>query len=515
MSSEQNLINQVKQMLHNLENPEPTPMWDKMEESEKQQKKEKLIDNGFYRYIPTGKDDNGKTKWKKEPQYYDFSEFVIDEYGIMTDDSYRLIYENNHYTHASKTKLMNLICTLTQDKAKPTELDQFFKVVTAKAYKDKIQLQTPYRKINLSNGVFNLESGEFEPHNKNNFFRYCLSHKYDPKAQCPNFENYLNFVFQGDKGLIDLVQQMFGYILMGGDPIAHRAFLLYGDGRNGKSTLLDTMRYLIGDENSSAVSMKMIDKPFSMVQMDGKLANIVEESPASIDAEAFKNIVGGGRITASYKGKDEFQMKINARMVFACNTLPTFKDATSGTNDRLIIIPFNRYIKPSERDTSIKNKIFDEISGILNWAIDGYNSFKKGSFRFVEPKSVVDTLSEYREETDNVYAWAKENIEKSSSKECLVVCQTIYDSYVYECKENGYVPKGKRKFLAGIRSYAKQNWDIDVESETKRVWGDSKKVYGSLICSSEQYNALKGNLEERYAEKLINKANARNIDKVK
>jgi putative DNA primase/helicase len=274
---------------------------------------------------------------------------------------------------------------------------------------------------------------------------------------------------------------------MGGDPVAHRAFLLYGDGRNGKSTLLDTLRYLIGDQNCSAVSMKVIDKPFSMVQMDGKLANIVEESPAQIDAEAFKNIVGGGTATASYKGKDEFQMKINARLVFACNSLPTFKDSTSGTNDRLIILPFNRYIKPDERDTGIKNKIFAEISGILNWAIEGYTSFKYNEYKFVQSDTVSKTLDEYRVETDSVYAWCKENISHSESKDVITVCRVAYDSYSDDCKEDGYGPVGKRKFLSRLKSYINNELNIEAKSKTKSVLSVNQKVYEKIYCRSQSY----------------------------
>lgn len=465
---------------------ENSSLFDELNKFKENNDAQKLIENGFYKYIPV-KNAKGEIKyWKNEPEYYKLAEYIIEKFSLMTDDSYRLMYQNNCYSHVSKNQLLNLICDYTLDKAKPGEVDNFFKIIIAKAFKARIDIEEPYRKINLRNGVYDLEKNELLPHSKDHFFRYCLDHEYKEGATCPNFEKYLNFVLE-DRDLIRLTAQMFGYVLMGGDPIAHRAFLLYGDGRNGKSTLLDTMRYLIGEVNSASVSMKFLDKPFSTVQMDGKLANIVEESPTTIDAEAFKNIVGGGRVTASYKGKDEFQMKINARLIFACNSLPTFKDATSGINDRLIIIPFDRYIKPEERDTSIKDKIFSEISGVLNWAIRGYNDLKQNNFKFIETEKTKKALIEYREETDSTYAWCKENIEKTDMVEAYVSCKIAYDAYVYDTRADGLNPMGKRKFLTRMRSFMLSEFNLRAETGLKRIKGDVSRVFFKIICKSDKY----------------------------
>jgi len=103
-------------------------------------------------------------------------------------------------------------------------------------------------------------TGELLPHSYKYMFKYCSPVEYSPTAECPLWEKFLMEVFNNNIELYDLAQRLFGYIIIGGRPFLHRAFCLYGNGRNGKSTFLDVLKAVLGKESYSVVSMAKLDK---------------------------------------------------------------------------------------------------------------------------------------------------------------------------------------------------------------------------------------------------------------
>ena len=365
------------------------------------------------------------------PDYNGLAEYFKNEFHYKHSDELSYIYEDEHYKYAQHAKIMSLIDDLTMRKAKPHHLGAFKKKIDAHCYFPKENMQSPPGLINLKNCVLNIGKREMIKHSPNYFFTNKLAHNYDRDAKCPEFMKFLNFIFSGDQELIDLIGEIIGYTIMGGDPKAHRAFAFFGEGRNGKSTLLDVIAGLLGDDAVAKVSMRNLDKPFSMVLLDGKLANIVEESPHKIDPEAFKNIVGGGEVVAAHKGKPEFFLKVNARLFFACNKLPRFNESSNAIKDRLIFVPFNNYIPEKDRDKGIKERLAKEMPGILNFALDGLDRYLARGF--TQSKASRNLLEEYLDESDSVNAWFKECIEITLDMNDRVGTMDSYQNYKSFC----------------------------------------------------------------------------------
>ena len=227
--------------------------------------------------------------------------------------------------------------------------------------------------VNLANGILEAKTNELRPHSSNYFFKYILPHRYDPSAECPRFREFLNFIFDNDPQYTDLTAEIFGYCLLGGNQFLHKSFVLYGSGRNGKSTWLEILQSLLGQTNISSVSLANLTKPFSVVNLDGKLANIVDETPNDqINAEAFKTATSGGWLTGAHKGKPEYPVRCNARFLFASNKIPNFSETTVGLKERLYFIKFSKFIEADSRDPYIKEYIVaNEMAGVLNFALAG------------------------------------------------------------------------------------------------------------------------------------------------
>ena len=63
-----------------------------------------------------------------------------------------------------------------------------------------------------------------------------------------------------------------------------------------------------------------------------------------------------------------------------------------------MLIPFTVQIPEHEVDASLPEQLRGELSGILNWAVEGCRAWQQHGLR--PPQSVKDALAEYRQEMD-------------------------------------------------------------------------------------------------------------------
>lgn len=100
--------------------------------------------------------------------------------------------------------------------------------------------------LNLRNGILNLARRELVPHDRARYITRMAQVDYDPAAQAPVWEAFIQSVTGGDAQLAEYLQVMVGYCLCGSTR-EQCMFFLYGDGANGKSTFLETLAKMLGD----------------------------------------------------------------------------------------------------------------------------------------------------------------------------------------------------------------------------------------------------------------------------
>ena len=416
------------------------------------------LEDGFYKKIFTA---NG---YVLTPDYHSLAEYMVEVSKLVSTDSYCYMYEDNFYQYISPNTIASKIDLITKRNLKPAHLQGFTKLVMAKSnMKEKILLPTDGL-LNLTNGILDVKANKLIPHSHNYFFKYKLPHLYDPAADCPRFKKFLNFIFEKHPDYVDITAEIFGYCLLGGSQYLHKSFILYGEGRNGKSTWLDILKALLGHQNVSGVSLANLTKPFSVVNLDGKLANIVDETPNDqIDAEAFKTATSGGWLTGAHKGKPEYQVKCDARFLFATNRLPNFNESSIGIKERLYFIRFDQYIDPKKRDSGISRYIISqEMSGVLNFAIEGLQRLVKRGYLGASGGN-DSTMDEFKMESDNVYEFYREKIEIDLKRENFISNATFYSAYQVFCEESGRRPMSRTGFIRRFASAIKGDLaDLDV-----------------------------------------------------
>jgi len=105
--------------------------------------------------------------------------------------------------------------------------------------------------FNCANGTIDLSTGEMYPAKREDYIAVLSSIEYDAMAECPLWLSFLNDVTNGNEELTRYLQRAVGYSLTG-LAVEHCMFILWGTGRNGKSTFLEVIHRMMGEYAKAA-----------------------------------------------------------------------------------------------------------------------------------------------------------------------------------------------------------------------------------------------------------------------
>ena len=189
-----------------------------------------------------------------------------------------------------------------------------------------------------------------------------------------------------------------------------KAFLFYGSGSNGKSTILDLLKTFLGAHYYSAIALEKVTDRFNTAELENKLANIGDDvdNVTLKDTGTLKKLFSGNAISVERKGERPYTIEPYATHIYSCNAIPRSFDKSEGFYRRWLLIPFNARFSADDEDYDplIADKITSPValSYLLNIGIRGAQRLmKKG--KFTEPQSVIDALNAYKEDNSTVLSW--------------------------------------------------------------------------------------------------------------
>lgn len=356
--------------------------------------------------------------------------------------------------------------------------------VQVSTYKD-IE-ESPEHHVALKNGILNIKTGQLEDFNPDYFILNVLNVARNPKADCPTFKKFLSEVVAKED--IPTIQEYIGYCLLR-DYRFHKTLLFVGEGSNGKSTLLEVLRTLLGNENVSNEPLQtLMTNRFALGQLYGKLANIYADLPAIAlrDTGFFKMITGNDTIGAEFKFRDRFYFKSYAKLIFSCNRIPETPDDTTAFFRRWIIINFPNVFADNDPKTD-KNMLAklttsQELSGILNWAIVGLHRLLANE-RFTKAKTVEETRQQYVQASNPIRAFAEEHIEAAPNN--VIPKDEVYDAYITYCHKHNLSTTTKNAFSMRLPEYCPSA----SPTKTKRRGRTVRAWSGIRLTSGEAYEA--------------------------
>jgi putative DNA primase/helicase len=260
--------------------------------------------------------------------------------------------------------------------------------------------------LTCTNGALDLRSGELRPHRRADLATHRVPLAYVPGAPCPAWRAFLGQVLGDDTGLVEYVHRMAGAALTGGagEQVMH---VLYGGGANGKTTLVEVLRFVFGDyaAHTSADTL-LADRRGStpapeLLALRGRRLVTASETGAErrLDEALVKALTGGDRIAARYLYSNhvvEFTPRF--ALWLATNHRPVVRERSEAIWRRLRVVPFTVTIPRREQDADLAARLRDEGQGILAWCVEGCQAWQTDGLG--DCGQVRDATDAYREEED-------------------------------------------------------------------------------------------------------------------
>jgi len=273
--------------------------------------------------------------------------------------------------------------------------------------------------FNCLNGVLDLRTGKLHPHAPELYQSFKANVKFDPLEQCPTFEKFIEEIMLGKPALKEYLQRAAGYTLTGATS-EQCFFLLMGEGRNGKSTLLEVMRYIFGDYARTVAAKTLMISNNDQIPSDIALLEGKRYAPCSetsqmqrLNEARIKTLTGGDQVEARRRYADEYNYTPQFKLWVATNSEPTITGTDEAIWRRIQKIPFDLRLEPSQVDKELLEKLKKEASGILNWLLAGCLQWQKMR-DLAPPDEVKKATNAYRAEMDVVQDFVSDCLRKST-----------------------------------------------------------------------------------------------------
>lgn len=259
--------------------------------------------------------------------------------------------------------------------------------------------------------LLHLPSGRVYPNTPRFFTINALDYDPDPAETMPeNWFRFLDQIFPDDDASIELLQEWFGYCLIS-DTSQQKMLLMVGPRRSGKGTIGRVLARLIGTGNVCGPTTSSLAANFGLQPLIGKSLAIVSDARFAGDniqtvVERLLCISGEDALTIDRKHKTSVTMKLPTRFMFMTNELPRFGDASNALTGRFLILQLSRSFY-GEEDKNLTDKLFEDLPGILNWAIEGWKRLRARG-HFIQPAAAEDAIRELEDLSSPVGAFVRE-----------------------------------------------------------------------------------------------------------
>lgn len=329
--------------------------------------------------------------------------------------------------------------------------------------------------VATNNGVLNITKAisdeEFPrseiliPHTSNWFSTAKIELDFDETAQCPNWIQFLEDVFNGDDESIDVLQKWFGYLLTPDNSLQKILFVI-GDKRSGKGTIIKILQSILGESNVAMPKLVDFTKNFALQSLANKTAAIITDARLSkrvdetLITETLLAISGGDPQDIERKYKDTlsgYHMKI--RFTIFSNLIPDLRDLSSAFVSRCVFLHMpNSYL--GREDLGLLDRLRQELPGILNWAILGRHKLNQAK-RIDQPQAGNKFVDEFVELTNPVLFFLNQYCE--FGKDYEVDTKEAFERWEQICKDN------KVEKIGSVQSFARNIRAIKPNMEVRQV----------------------------------------------
>ena len=268
--------------------------------------------------------------------------------------------------------------------------------------------------LGVENGTLDLREGCLVQAKREDYITTIAPIAFDPAVECPIFLKFLREIMGDNEDLVAYLQRAFGYVLTG-DISEQCLFFFYGTGANGKSTLLNVLKGILGAQLCRQTPAETIMARTNSSGATPELACLkaaravmtTEVDEGSFLSEALvKQMTGGEPISARHLYSAPFEFVPSFKLFVSGNHKLVIRGTDYAIWRRNHMVPFTITIPPEDRDPRLAEKLRLELPGVLNWALQGCLAWQTGGLK--PPAAIVDAVAEYKEEMDFLGQWLSE-----------------------------------------------------------------------------------------------------------
>ena len=415
----------------------------------------------------------------KKPVFYKGSTFLFDKFATYIKNNNHIIKVNGQL-HLFKDG----VYVSGQEEIESVMIKHISGLSNAKRsevlkYLNLLLLQNtepaPAHLIAFRNGIYDILEDELKPFSPNVVITNRIPWDYNPNAYSELADKTLDKIACNDKQVRTILEECIGSCFYRSNTLGGgKAFILTGEGSNGKSTFIAMVQHLLNEDNISALDLKELDQKFQNAALFGKLANLGDDISDEfiVNASIFKKFVTGERVQVQNKGEKPFDFNNYAKFLFSANNIPRIKDKTGAVLRRLLIVPFNANFTKDDPDydSGIKYKL--EEQEVMEYLIVlGIEALKRVlEHGFTESDKVQEQLKEY-EETNNPIIGFFDEMQMEEFQIENEQSDKVFKRYKEYCLANNFNPMSKNEFS---RQLCRK---LGMTTKTKKINGKVYRIY--------------------------------------
>ena len=293
------------------------------------------------------------------------------------------------------------------------------------------------------NGTVDVETTNLHPSDPSHMITNCTGVNFNPLAKAPLWKSFLEDIFTTKIGFPDYqfikwLQKLLGYTLT--DNVKERAmYICFGEGANGKSTLLNIITYVLGSYASNAPFAHFLESKSELTNDTARLKgkrfiSASESGPGKFMNEVkIKMLAGDDIVTCRFLYNEYFSYRPTYKIFMACNDKPRLRGTDNAIWDRMKIIPFNVRFHDDERDLKLYEKLKDEAEGILSWMVEGCMQWQIEGLK--DCATVKEATNVYRKEEDSFERFFTDKVRPKMG--AFTTPEELWKAYNMWAKANG------------------------------------------------------------------------------
>lgn len=417
-------------------------------------------------------------------------DYIMDSVTMFVVEQEPYIYTNGVYTLDNNgLYIKSVIQTLIYPKLiKANTINRVYEllIIQKRLQREREELNAyPAWWVNFKNGFLDVKNRKMMRHDPKYLAINQIPHKYNPDAvpEHPEDTNIMRFLSVSVPDPEDqmMLFQYIGYC-MTRDTGFQKMLMVTGEAGTGKSQIISLVQHIVGDKNSSGISIQDLALRFYPSELYGKLLNACADIKGGTlsDVANIKKATGEDILVYERKNKDPSYFRSYAKLLFSANEPPLNMDEKSNAYyRRLLILSMNRVMKEEEKDRELLVKLKRETEYVIYLACVALMKLYSDG-KFAESKNSREQVNKLYRAADSVKAFLEDVMEPKEGSR--IPRPNVYKLYEAYCNEEGRQGYGKTKFFSALE---KKGYEIEKIGGTYYVLGIQQADEDFAPCEEE------------------------------